>query len=187
MATAAATEQMVKAKQDYEAQNNAEELSFKKNEMMVLLDDSEKRWKVKKRNGEIGYVPSTLMKKVKPRFASKILRNIEQIKFKVLGTSSSRTAVICTAEATESSHYSNDDLNDMLSFEVGERFEVLNISAHASWIVRRLAGNRDVGRVYIKDLAICPQSKLILLQYLNLYLKCVSTLSIIYTINILLS
>ena len=175
-------QQMVKAKQNYKARSR-DELSLKKNDTMILLDDSEMSWKVKNRNGDIGYVPSTLVKKVEPGLTSKILRYTKLFKSRPISTrggrgshsyskdsehdkgetrevhetSASQTSVIRTAVAIRDSHYSETDSGDMLIFKDGERFEVLNTSDKLCWIVRK--ANGEIGRVDIGNLSIRPQSK----------------------------
>ncbi|XP_072035093.1 SH2/SH3 adapter protein NCK1-like isoform X2 [Amphiura filiformis] len=75
------TEQIVEAKWDYQARQ-AEELNIKRSEKLILLDDSKSWWQVKKTNGEVGYVPSNFVKKVKPGFGSKIVSSIIKPKVK---------------------------------------------------------------------------------------------------------
>ena len=67
------TEEVVVAKYDYQAQDK-QELDIRKNEKLVLLDDTKHWWKVLNREGLSGFVPSNYVKKVKPSIFSS-LRN----------------------------------------------------------------------------------------------------------------
>ena len=69
------TDQVVEARWDYQARQQ-EELDIKKNEKLILLDDSKSWWQVKKPSGDVGYVPSNFVKKVKPGLGSKIVSSI---------------------------------------------------------------------------------------------------------------
>ena len=57
----------VTAKYDYTAADD-QELDIKKNEKLILLDDSRKWWKVQKINSreQAGFVPSNFVKRCKP-------------------------------------------------------------------------------------------------------------------------
>ncbi|XP_077988009.1 cytoplasmic protein NCK2-like [Glandiceps talaboti] len=57
-------ETIVVARWDYKA-NQDEELDIKKNERLILLDDSKAWWSVKNQDGLRGYVPSNYVEKVK--------------------------------------------------------------------------------------------------------------------------
>ena len=59
-----AEEQTVIAKYDYCAEN-PQELNIKKNEKLILLDDSRGWWKVQNSRNKSGYVPSNYVKKTK--------------------------------------------------------------------------------------------------------------------------
>jgi len=63
----------VVAKYDYQAKDD-KELNIRKNERLILLDDSKQWWKVQNNQNQSGFVPSNYVKKVKPSFFSS-LRN----------------------------------------------------------------------------------------------------------------
>ena len=67
------TDAYVLAKYDYNAQG-VEELSIKKNERLVLLDDSKAWWKVQNNANQAGFVPSNYVKKARPSLLTS-LRN----------------------------------------------------------------------------------------------------------------
>lgn len=58
-------EVVVVAKYDYQAQDD-QELDLKKNEKLILVDDSRKWWKVQNSQNQAGFVPSNFVKRVKP-------------------------------------------------------------------------------------------------------------------------
>lgn len=58
-------QQVVIAKYDYKAEN-AQELDIKKNERLVLLDDTREWWKVQNNRNKSGFVPSNYVKRSKP-------------------------------------------------------------------------------------------------------------------------
>lgn len=60
-----AEECWVTAKYDYEAQGT-HELSLRKTERLLLLDDSKHWWRVMNGRQQCGYVPSNYVKKEKP-------------------------------------------------------------------------------------------------------------------------
>ncbi|KAK3584749.1 hypothetical protein CHS0354_002269 [Potamilus streckersoni] len=66
-----AEEVVVIAKYDYKAEN-AKELDIKKNEKLILLDDSREWWMVQNSRNKSGYVPSNYVKKPKPSFFSSL-------------------------------------------------------------------------------------------------------------------
>ena len=57
--------QVVIAKYDYKAENG-QELDIKKNERLVLLDDTREWWKVQNSRNKSGFVPSNYVKRSKP-------------------------------------------------------------------------------------------------------------------------
>lgn len=59
------TSNVVVAKYDYAAQD-AQELAIRKNERLVLLDDSRSWWRVRNSAGQSGFVPSNYVKRLKP-------------------------------------------------------------------------------------------------------------------------
>lgn len=77
MATMAEGEETaVIAKYDYTAENG-QELSIKKSERLILLDNSKDWWRVKNADNKQGYVPSNYVKMAKPRpsIFSSLLKN----------------------------------------------------------------------------------------------------------------
>lgn len=58
-------QQVVIAKYDYKAENG-QELDIKKNERLVLLDDTREWWKVQNSRNKSGFVPSNYVKRSKP-------------------------------------------------------------------------------------------------------------------------
>lgn len=75
------SQQVVIAKYDYKAEN-AQELDIKKNERLILLDDTREWWKVQNSRNKSGFVPSNYVKRSKP---SKLLSAL-----KTLGRKSSK-------------------------------------------------------------------------------------------------
>ena len=65
------TEQFVIAKYDYRAENS-KELDIKKNEKLILMDDTKEWWMVKNSWNRSGYVPSNYVKRSKPSFFSSL-------------------------------------------------------------------------------------------------------------------
>ncbi len=64
-------EVFVIAKYDYMAQDS-QELDIKKNEKLLLLDDSKHWWKVQNGRSQSGFVPSNFVKKAKPSIFSSL-------------------------------------------------------------------------------------------------------------------
>ena len=60
---------VVKVRWDFKARQQ-EELDIRKNENLILLDDSRSWWQVKKPSGEVGFVPSNYVKRVKTPLGS---------------------------------------------------------------------------------------------------------------------
>ena len=65
------TEVFVIAKYDYKAEN-AKELDIKKNEKLILVDDTKEWWMVQNSRKDSGYVPSNYVKRSKPSFFSSL-------------------------------------------------------------------------------------------------------------------
>lgn len=63
--TVADEPQYVVAKYDYIAQGN-QELDMKRNERLLLLDDSKHWWRVQNPRGQTGYIPSNYVRREKP-------------------------------------------------------------------------------------------------------------------------
>lgn len=66
---------IVVAKYDYVAQGS-QELDLRKNEKLVLLDDSKQWWKVLNSKGQSGFVPSNYVKKEKPSLFDSIKKRV---------------------------------------------------------------------------------------------------------------
>ena len=65
------TDQWVIAKYDYKAENG-KELDIKKNEKLILVDDTRDWWMVQNCRNKSGYVPSNYVKRSKPSFFSNL-------------------------------------------------------------------------------------------------------------------
>lgn len=65
------TDQYVIAKYDYKAENS-KELDIKKNEKLILVDDTRDWWMVQNLRSKSGYVPSNYVKRSKPSFFSNL-------------------------------------------------------------------------------------------------------------------
>ena len=68
---------IVIAKYDYTAQGN-QELDLKKNEKLILLDDSKHWWKVLNSKNQSGFVPSNYVKKEKPSIFDSIKKKVKR-------------------------------------------------------------------------------------------------------------
>ncbi|GAB6019890.1 hypothetical protein CHUAL_001425 [Chamberlinius hualienensis] len=77
MPTKPGEETYVIAKYDYKAQGN-QELDIKKNEKLLLLDDSKHWWKVQNSRNLSGYVPSNYVKREKPSIFDSIKRKVKK-------------------------------------------------------------------------------------------------------------
>lgn len=67
----------VVAKYDYTAQGS-QELDLKKNEKLILLDDSKHWWKVLNSKSQSGFVPSNYVKKEKPSIFDSIKKKVKR-------------------------------------------------------------------------------------------------------------
>ncbi|KAK2719266.1 hypothetical protein QYM36_004923 [Artemia franciscana] len=70
-------ENYVIAKYDYIAQGT-QELGLKKNERLLLLDDSKHWWRVQNSKGQSGYVPSNYVKREKPSIFDSIKKKVKK-------------------------------------------------------------------------------------------------------------
>lgn len=70
-------EVVVVAKYDYSAQGS-QELDLKKNERLILLDDSKHWWKVLNSKNQSGFVPSNYVKKEKPSLFDSIRKRVRK-------------------------------------------------------------------------------------------------------------
>jgi len=78
------------AKYDYNAQDK-QELQIKKNEKLVLLDDSKQWWKVENSQRQSGFVPSNFVKKCKPSILTSLINTLGRLKTST-GTSQSASS-----------------------------------------------------------------------------------------------
>ena len=80
--------QFVFAKYDYTAQGN-QELDMRRNERLVLIDDSKHWWRVQNSRMQTGYVPSNYVRKEKPSIfdrycqAQALLRHSGSVRLKL--------------------------------------------------------------------------------------------------------
>ena len=77
--------QFVFAKYDYTAQGN-QELDMRRNERLVLIDDSKHWWRVQNSRMQTGYVPSNYVRKEKPSIFDRyvICRNILNVPYQYI-------------------------------------------------------------------------------------------------------
>lgn len=68
--------QYVVAKYDYIAQGN-QELDMKRNERLLLLDDSKHWWRVTNPRGQTGYIPSNYVRREKPSIFDSIKKKVK--------------------------------------------------------------------------------------------------------------
>jgi len=87
--------QFVFAKYDYTAQGN-QELDMRRNERLLLIDDSKHWWRVQNNRMQTGYVPSNYVRKEKPSI-------FDSIKKKVKGNASGQGGGSKTLPSTNSS------------------------------------------------------------------------------------
>ncbi|KFM63018.1 Cytoplasmic protein NCK2, partial [Stegodyphus mimosarum] len=81
----------VVAKYDYEAQGS-QELDIKKNERLILLDDSKHWWKVQNSRNQAGFVPSNYVKREKPSIFDSIRKRVRKKNEPKVSSPSSRVA-----------------------------------------------------------------------------------------------
>merc|ERR1719500_1969154 len=68
--------QFVFAKYDYTAQGN-QELDMRRNERLLLIDDSKHWWRVQNTRMQTGYVPSNYVRKEKPSIFDSIKKKVK--------------------------------------------------------------------------------------------------------------
>jgi len=68
--------QYVVAKYDYIAQGN-QELDMKRNERLLLIDDSKHWWRVQNPRGQTGYIPSNYVRREKPSIFDSIKKKVK--------------------------------------------------------------------------------------------------------------
>ena len=68
--------EFVLAKYDYIAQGN-QELDMKRNERLLLIDDTKHWWRVQNGRGQTGYIPSNYVKKEKPSIFDSIKKKVK--------------------------------------------------------------------------------------------------------------
>ena len=71
--------QYVVAKYDYIAQGN-QELDMKRNERLLLLDDSKHWWRVTNPRGQTGYIPSNYVRREKPSIFDRYSFHFDSLK-----------------------------------------------------------------------------------------------------------
>ncbi|XP_069104040.1 cytoplasmic protein NCK2-like [Argopecten irradians] len=150
-----AEEQIVIAKYDYKAEN-AQELDIKKNEKLVLLDDTRGWWKVQNSRNKSGFVPSNFVKRSKTSKFLTSLRNTLGRKNKGEGkvtvtspmvsrngdTGSDQNSIssdvqICDPSPAISKFTYAAQQPDELSLTKGERVMVLEKSSDGWWKGRK--------------------------------------------------
>lgn len=95
-----AEEAYVVAKYDYTAQGS-QELSLRKHERLVLLDDSKHWWKVQNGQRQWGFVPSNYVKREKPSLFDSIRRRVRKRSEAKLSPASSPVATKAGGEPEE--------------------------------------------------------------------------------------
>lgn len=88
------------AKYDYTAQGS-QELSLRKHERLVLLDDSKHWWKVQNGQRQWGFVPSNYVKREKPSLFDSIRRRVRKRSEAKLSPASSPVATKAGGEPEE--------------------------------------------------------------------------------------
>lgn len=110
-ATGKTGEVTVIAKFDYKAQGS-QELDLKKNERLVLLDDSKSWWKVLNSKNQSGFVPSNYVKREKTSIFDSIKNRVKKKDYKsspLASPCSNKAFVnIDINEAQPTSHYKTD-------------------------------------------------------------------------------
>lgn len=161
MKTKMAEDTMVIAKYDYTAQDQ-QELNIKKNEKLLLLDDSKSWWLVQNTRSQSGFVPSNYVKKIKPSIFSSIKNTLGRKK-NTEGRSLSSPSVTIKASHSDTSEqgsissetqfcettpavvkYGYKPLQpDELGLVKGERIMVIEKSSDGWWKGKR--SNGEIG------------------------------------------
>ncbi|XP_013419624.1 cytoplasmic protein NCK2 [Lingula anatina] len=156
-----AEEVMVIAKYDYQAQDG-QELDIKKNEKLILLDDSKTWWKVQNARNQAGFVPSNYVKRIKPSIFSSLKNTLGRKKnsdSKALSYTSSPSATVKASHSDTSEQGSIgsetqfcDNIpaivkyaypsrqSDEMSLVKGEKVIVLEKSSDGWWKGRKMTG-----------------------------------------------
>lgn len=134
------------AKYDYEAQDD-NELHIKKNERLILLDDSKQWWKVENTSHQSGFVPSNFVKKCKPSiFASlkntlgrkkstPVRRNGDNVSESSVGSETFSDGVPTIAKYPYEAQQT-----DEITLGKGDRVHVLEKSSDGWWKGRKETG-----------------------------------------------
>lgn len=147
------------AKYDYQAQDS-QELDIKKNERLLLLDDSKHWWKVQNSQQQFGFVPSNFVKKAKPSILTSLKNTLGRRKgsdTKLALASTAHGAVrngsggeagcftdqTCDAIPRIAKYAYQAQQADEISLEKGERIMVLEKSSDGWWKGRK--ENNELG------------------------------------------
>lgn len=138
----------VLAKYNYDAQDE-NELQIRKNEKLVLLDDSKQWWKVKNTQGQSGFVPSNFVKKCKPSILTSLKntlgrkkpmparRNGDNISDSSVGSETFADSVPTIAKYSYEAQQT-----DEITLAKGDRVHVLEKSSDGWW-----KGCKETGEV----------------------------------------
>lgn len=141
------------AKYDYKAQDE-NELQIKKNEKLVLLDDSKQWWKVENGQHQSGFVPSNFVKKCKPSILTRInntlgrrknssfvslphaKRNGDNVSESSIGSETYAESITTIAKYSYEAQQS-----DEITLAKGDRVLVLEKSSDGWWKGKKESGN----------------------------------------------
>jgi len=148
----------VVAKYDYQAQES-QELDIKKNEKLLLLDDSKDWWKVQNSQHQAGFVPSNFVKKCKPSLLTSLKNTLGRRKGSDAKlTLASGHGAVKNGDSSDVHTYSDQACDvlpriakyayqaqqaDEISLEKGERIMVLEKSSDGWWKGRK--DNNEMG------------------------------------------
>jgi len=96
----------VVAKYDYIAQGN-QELDMKRNERLLLLDDSKHWWRVQNSRQHTGYIPSNYVRKEKPSIFDSIKKKVKGVPTNSITTSPASRTLPGNASVLSHSNYNN--------------------------------------------------------------------------------
>ena len=136
------------AKYDYTAQDS-QELDIKKNEKLLLLDDSKHWWKVQNARSQAGFVPSNFVKKAKPSILTSLKNTLGRKKGSDsklgLGHTSQRNGdsaseqsscssdVVCDGVPRVARYAYQAQQQDEISLNKGDKVVVLEKSSDGWW------------------------------------------------------
>ncbi len=149
----------VVAKYDYQAQDS-QELDIRKNEKLLLLDDTKHWWKVQNTNHQSGFVPSNFVKKAKPSILTSLKNTLGRrkgsdtrlalgpsahgaVKNGDSGDAGCFTDQTCDANPRIAKYAYQAQQADEISLEKGERVMVLEKSSDGWWKGRK--ENNEMG------------------------------------------